>query len=101
MLSLLSAFSVIAAHLASQELLFGQWVRDRVLMRSAAKAGMERVLYDIQSDKFLTFESFNEAWASNEKYFHNHVLGDVAFSLECPVDEDILYGACDEAARIN
>jgi type II secretory pathway component PulK len=99
-LSLLAVYTVAVNRQVSQDLMFGQWMRDRVQGRALAKAAIERGLLELQSDKFITFEALNEPWASSAA-LHDAALGDGTFSLECKYGETVVYGACDEAARIN
>ena len=105
MLSLLAIFTVVVNRRASQELYAGEWMKNRILMRALAQAGIERALLEIQSDKFITFDALNETWASNEDAFKERLLGEGSFSVACPMadseNEESRYGACDESSRIN
>ena len=96
-LSILAIFTVAINRQASQELLFGQWMRNRILARSLSKAGIERALAQLQTDKFEAFDAFNESWSSEEKAFKDIPLGEGSFSVVCGTR----FGACDEASRIN
>ena len=59
-LSLLTIFTLALHRQVSQELFMGQWIRERVVARYVAKAGVERALYDIQTDEFSTFDALND-----------------------------------------
>ena len=82
-LLMLSIFSLSVSHRASQELIFGRWVRDQVTTRVLAKAGIERALLELQLDKFLTFDAFNESWGSNEEAFKEIRLQQGTFTVSC------------------
>jgi general secretion pathway protein K len=104
-LSLLSVYTVVVNRLASQELIFGRWIKNKVTMRSLAKAGVERAMFEIQNDKIEVYDAQNEAWASNE-IFNATRLGEGFFSVECEEELEsnkkvLRYGACDDSARIN
>ena len=108
-LAVLAVFTVAVNRQAGQELLFGQWMRNSIVTRTLAKAGIERGLLEIQADEFLTFDALNESWASQEKAFKNIPLGEGSFEVVCERadenvsarEEKIRYGVCDESARIN
>lgn len=106
-LSVLSVFTVVINGRASQELLMGKWVREQAMTRTLAKAGIERTLYEIQRDKFKTFDAVNETWSSNEAGLKDVILPAGKFTVLCETptsksgEKVPLYGACDEAARIN
>lgn len=101
LLAMLSVFSWAVARQASQELLFGQWVRERVMGRALVRAAVQRVILELQQDKFKTFDALNENWASNMDAFKDVPVGGGRFSVICPQDDEIVYGACDESARIS
>lgn len=101
LLAMLSVFSWAVARQVTQELSFGQWLRDRVVGRSLARAAVQRTLLELQSDKFKTFDALNEKWASNPEAFRNIKLGDGMFTVSCKQNEIELFGACDESARIS
>lgn len=108
MLAILAIFTVAVNRQASQQLILGPWVRDRVMARGLANAGVARAMLEIQADKFMTFDALNETWASNEGAFHDVPLGGGSFSVECPegmnekdANENPRYGLCDESGRIN
>lgn len=101
LLAMLSIFAIAVSRQASQELTFGQWVRDHVQGRELAKAAVERALYEIRADKFPVFDAFQESWASNRDAFKEVQMPEGKFSAICEQDGEKRYGACDEAARIN
>lgn len=107
MLAFLTVFTLSVGRRASQELLFGQRMRDRVIGRTAAQAGIERALYEIQADEFPAFDGTNENWASNDAAFKDVSLGDSVFRVSCDKvdpqnnEEITRYGVCDESARLN
>ncbi len=101
MLAVLSIFALAVSRQASQELLLGQWLRDRVAGRTLARAGVERALLEIQLDKMPAFEALNESWAVNEKAFREVPVGEGTFSVSCSQDGETYYGVCDESARVN
>ena len=108
-LSMLAVFSVIVNRQASQELILGPWLRNEVIARSLAKAGVNRAILELQQDKFMTFDAFNESWSMNEKAFSEVPLGDGVFTVSCPMNDyeggskksAIRYGLCDEESRLN
>lgn len=112
-LSLLAIFVTAITRRVSQELFAGKWIKESVISRSLAKAGIERALLEIQSDEFITFDALNEPWASNEVGFKDVEIGGGFFTVSCNASEDeesdegvafeskVRYGACDESARIN
>ena len=114
MVSLLSIFTVVVGHRASQELLFAKWVQDKTYLRALAKAGIERASYAIQEDEFLTFDAMGEPWAMDQDAFYDRKMGQGLFFVVCDPDpiestaatpllerDGVLYGACDESARLN
>ena len=113
-LAMLAVFSVAVNRQVSQELIFGVWMRDRVQTRALVKAAVARAIFEIQKDEFLTFDTLNEKWASNPDAFKEIEIGPGTFSVQCNADpqtaenegeaegaKQLLYGACDESARIN
>lgn len=101
LIAMLGVFCLAVSRQASQELMFGQWLRDRVLGRSLAKAAIQRCLTEIRADQFQVFDAFQESWGSNEKAMKEISLGDGKFSVVCEQDGEVMFGACDEAGRIN
>ena len=101
LLAMLAIFSWAVARQASQELLFSQWLRDRVMGRSLARGAVQRALLEVQQDKFKTFDALNESWASNPDAFENINMGGGSFSVSCAQNEEVLLGLCDESARIS
>ncbi len=120
MLLLLSVFVINISHNTTQELVVSRWVRDQVMGRALALAGIERGLQELQADQEINFDASTETWASNEKAFREipleggtfTVLCDPAYRLnETPDSGDLeglstsrvktRYGLCDESARIN
>ncbi len=101
LLAMMGVFAMAVTRQASQELLFGQWLRDRVLARNLAEAGIERALIELRHDKFKVFDSFQETWGSNPKAFSHISLQAGTYSVICEQDGETLYGACDESGRIN
>lgn len=113
-LSFLAIFTLAINRRVTQELLMGSWIRDRVVTRVIAKAGVERVIFEVKQDEFLSFDTLNEAWASNEVAFKEVPLGDGELIVSCSPqavgkessipsekEEDIRYGACDESGKLN
>ncbi len=98
---MLSVFAIAVSRQASQELLFGQWLRDRVLSRNLAKSAIQRVLLELRADKFPVFDAFQESWSSNPAALKDVDLMTGKFSVVCRQDGLTLYGACDEAGKIN
>lgn len=101
LLAMLSVFSWAVARQVTQELAFGQWVRDRVIGRALARAAVQRTLLELQRDKFKTFDALNEKWASNPDAFKNVEMGGGMFTVSCRQNEMELFGACDESARVS
>ncbi len=101
LLAMLAIFSWSVARQASQELLFSQWLRDRVMGRSLTRAAVQRAIFELQQDKFKIFDALNENWASNPDAFQNGNMGTGFFSVSCAHDKEILFGLCDESARIS
>lgn len=101
MLGMLAVFSWAVARQASQELLFGQWIRDGVQGRALARAGVTRAILEVQQDKFEVFDALNESWASNPEAFENVSLQDGSFSVMCHDYDPPVFGLCDESARIS
>ena len=107
-IGLLTIFTVVIGRIAAGELMFGSWVKNRVLLQGLAKAGIERAQLEIESDKFIAFDALNESWASNNDALADRPLGVGQFSVECregeaasQPDAPPRYGACDESARLN
>ncbi len=109
-LGMLTVFTVAVNRRASAELVFGQWVKDRVLSRLLAESGIERALLELQSDPFKTFDAWNESWGSNPDAFQEIGLGAGSFSVICEMGQrdsskkeasSHRYGVCDEASRLN
>ena len=104
----LTVFTVVIGRIAAGELMFGNWVKNRVLLHALSNAGIERTELEFEADKFITFDALNETWASNQDALGNRPLGAGQFSVECRENEDssdagtsLRYGACDESARLN
>ena len=107
-IGLLSVFTVVIGRIAGSELMFGNWVKNRIILRGLTNAGIERTQFEIESDKFAAFDALNEGWASNKDAFKNRPLGEAGqFSVECRENDSLdpekppRYGACDESARVN
>ena len=120
-LLILAVFAVVINRMASQELLLGRWMKETVITRGLANAGIERALFELQQDESLTFDALNEPWASNEKGFKDVPLASGTFSVVCDPEDltrlesegrqeskstslqskPVRYGVCDEAARVN
>lgn len=109
-LAVLAIFTLAINRRVSQELFLGQWIRDRVVARTIAKAGVERALFEIQADEFIAFDTLGEGWASNEVAFNGVELGDGRLYVSCHDFDDeknkvnadeMIYGACDESAKLN
>lgn len=101
LLAMLAVFSWAVARQVSQELLFGQWLRDRVMGRSITQGAVQRAIFELQQDKFRPFDALNENWASNPDAFEKIRLGTGFFTVSCNHDQDVLFGVCDESARIS
>lgn len=106
--TMLAIFSLAINRQVSAELVFGRWLMDHTLTRGFAKAGVERALYELQSDKLETFDALNENWAANHSAFKKVKLGDGEYSVVCDPDQGydetkpgLRYGVCDEAAKLN
>lgn len=106
-MSLLAAYAVIIARQVSGELGYAQWTKNRVQLRTLASAGVERAVMEIQADTQINTDAYNKSWASNQDAFKEVSFGSGDFSVRCPEvtnlmqENETLYGACDEAARIN
>ncbi|MBN1687887.1 MAG: general secretion pathway protein GspK [Candidatus Omnitrophica bacterium] len=106
-LSVLVIFTVAINRQASQSLMMGKWMKERIMARIFANAGVERALFEIQNDGFLTFDALNESWGNNPEAFQEISMGEEGyFSVVCPLsdavsEEDFRYGICDESGRIN
>lgn len=108
MLAILAVFTVAVNRQASQELIMGPWMRDKVEASALARAGIARALLELQQDKFLTFDALNEKWANNKIAFSDIALGNGTFSVLCPDGgedssgkKSFRYGVCDESAKVN
>lgn len=108
MVAVLSVFVVAVNRQVGQEMVFGRWLMERRLSLELAKAGVQRMLYELQNDKFEAFDANNESWASNEKNFKENKLGEGDFSVICgdqpgrtDAEQAFRYGACDEASRLS
>ncbi len=122
MLIILVILSTALSRNAIQDLLAARWIRDEVSGRFLAKAGIERVLLELQTDPYLTFDAMNDNWASKEKAFKDISFSNGVFSVVCDPDgvlkekensdndsklvgattkKKLRYGACDESSRIN
>lgn len=101
LLAMLAIFSWSVARQASQELIFSSWLRDRVMGRSLVRGAIQRTVFELQQDKFKTFDSLNENWANNPDAFQNIPMGSGHFTVSCGQNENLLFGACDESARIS
>lgn len=108
MVAMLAVFVVAVNRQVSQELTFGRWIMERRVSLELAKAGVQRMLFELQTDKIEAFDALNESWSSNETIFHGNKMGEGDFSVVCtpgqgydPADKGIRYGACDESARLS
>ncbi len=110
MLAILAVFTVAVNRQASQELMLGSWMKDKIEASALARAGIARAVFELQQDKFRTFDALNENWASNERAFSNIALGPGTFSVECREagpektngkNSSPRYGLCDDSGRIN
>lgn len=107
-LVLLAIFTVAINRQVTVQLTFGRWLMDHVLTRGLAKAGIQRVLYELKTEKIQTFDAGNENWSANPDAFRKVKVGNGEYSVICnseqgpeELETGFRYGACDESARLN
>ena len=83
-------------------------LRDRVILRYLAKAGVQRAIIEIRADETEKYDALNESWSYNEGAFKEISLTDDGYcSLEYLVaagegeESEKHYGLVDEERKIN
>ena len=83
-------------------------LRDRVILRYLAKAGVVRAIIEVREDETEEYDTLNEPWSCNEEAFKEVGLTDEGyFSLEHPAsagedeESEKRYGLIDEERKVN
>jgi len=104
----LSALAISINSLITPQLNLAAKLRDRVMLRNFAEAGMKRAIIEIRADKTQDYDGLNDLWSQNEEAFKEINLTDEGnFSLEYSLSEEEdeesekRYGLIDEERKIN
>ena len=104
----LAALALAINVLITPQLGLAAKLRDRVMLRYLAKAGVARAIIEIRADETDAYDTFNDPWAYNEEAFKEIGLTDVGyFSLEHALvigsdkKSERHYGLIDEERKIN
>ena len=107
----LGALALVISSLIEPQLSIASRLRDRVLLRYLAEAGMKKAIIEIRADETEGFDALNDVWSKNEEAFKEISLYDEGyFSLEFLIDNTgegaaqestKYYGLIDEERKIN
>jgi len=104
----LAALALVINTLITPQLSLAGRLRDRVLLRYIAEAGVKRAIIEIRADETEGYDVLNDPWSINEDAFKEIELADGRFlSVKYFVDgEDddegkVYYGLSDEESKLN
>ncbi|MCK5013408.1 MAG: general secretion pathway protein GspK [Candidatus Omnitrophica bacterium] len=104
----LAALALVINVLITPQLALAAKLRDRIMLRYLAKAGIARVIIEIRADETEDYDALNEPWNDNEGAFKEISLTDDGYcSIEylLPSEEgeksEARYGLIDEERKIN
>ncbi|MBN1869286.1 MAG: general secretion pathway protein GspK [Candidatus Omnitrophica bacterium] len=104
----LAALAVVLHILITPQLGLAARLRDRVVLRYLAKAGIQRAVIEIRADETQDFDGLNESWVNNEESFKEVGLTEEGYFsvkyLHFEGDEeegDPRYGFIDEERKLN
>lgn len=106
-LSLLTVFSIGIASNVSSQINFASYFKNRLTMYYLAKAGIGRAIAELFMDQSPRYDTLNDTLTNNEEIFKELALDSGYFSVMYDLEggdeekENILYGAMDEASKIN
>jgi type II secretory pathway component PulK len=83
-------------------------LRDRIILRQIAEAGIKRAIIEIRADETDGYDVFHDAWSANEDAFKEIQLADGRyFSVKYTIsggedaEDETAYGLIDEERKIN
>lgn len=104
----LAALAVVINISITPQLVLAARLRDRVMLRHLARAGVQRAIVEIREDETQEIDTLNEPWIFNEEAFKEVSLNDQGyFSLEYAYStggdfsDGVRYGLVDEERKIN